>query len=349
LSFLGRLLRAISARASADCDGGTLVVQPLPGIGDMVWHLPHLHSISASRGAPVTILTKPRSLADRLLAADPAVKQVLWLERNPGRHDGPLGIFRLAAMLRRFRFAEAWLLHGSSRYALALLLAGIPRTIGFGRGAQRWLISEPLFLPPDSNHGHPIRLADELLAAHNIPLIENEPKLVVDDRAVVAITTRYRQLRTPWIALGIGSSESYKQWGAENFSLLVQRLRQDVDVRFMAVGGPADAQLAKTIIDQCNGGHFIEAATDLPIDQAAALLQCCALYIGNDTGAMNMAAAVGTVAIGLFGASPPLMHSAQIKPLQPTGSDGMAGISVESVLKAALPLLKNVMAGAQAH
>ena len=46
------------------------VVQPLPGIGDMVWHLPHLRAIAAHAGAPVTLIAKPRSLADQLLTGD---------------------------------------------------------------------------------------------------------------------------------------------------------------------------------------------------------------------------------------------------------------------------------------
>jgi hypothetical protein len=37
---------------------------------------------------------------------------------------------------------------------------------------------------------------------------------------------------------------------------------------------------------------------------AAAMLRCCALFIGNDTGLMHMAAAVGTPTLGLFGPSP---------------------------------------------
>ncbi|MCP5307560.1 MAG: glycosyl transferase family 1, partial [Chromatiaceae bacterium] len=69
--------------------GPTLIVQPLPGIGDMVWHLPHIHAIAATTIAgKVDILTKPRSQADRLLRADPQVGQILWLERESGRHAG---------------------------------------------------------------------------------------------------------------------------------------------------------------------------------------------------------------------------------------------------------------------
>jgi heptosyltransferase II len=77
------------------------VVQPLPGIGDMIWHLPHLHALAAAAGRAVTLIAKPRSAADQLLGADPAVRDIIWLDRNPqgqrrGRHDGLRGLLRLA-------------------------------------------------------------------------------------------------------------------------------------------------------------------------------------------------------------------------------------------------------------
>ena len=77
----------------------TLIVQPLSGIGDMVWHLPHIHAIAATTvEGQVDILTKPRSQADRLLCADPSVERVLWLEREAGRHAGPRGLLRLCLL-----------------------------------------------------------------------------------------------------------------------------------------------------------------------------------------------------------------------------------------------------------
>jgi heptosyltransferase-2 len=314
---------------------GTLIVQPLPGIGDMIWHLPHIHSIAATEGTPVTVLTKARSRGDRIFIADPAVAGVLWLERNPGRHSGLSGMLRLARELRRRRYAKAWLLHGSGRYAWVLLLAGIPVTIGYGRGAQRWLLSESLQLPPDETHGHAIMLADRLLAAHGIRRVEDEPVLVVDPAAAAKIDARYGQRPRPWIALGIGSSEASKQWGAANFASLATALAAQGAGTIFAVGGPADASLARELLHRIGPNPSIVAVTDIPIDQTAALLKQCALYVGNDTGALNVAAAAGTHAIGLFGASPPLLHSRHVHVVEPPAlspSKTMQAITVDSVL-----------------
>ena len=47
------------------------------------------------------LVAKPRAGAAELLAAEPAVRDIIWLDRNPkgrrGRHDGPRGLLRLVA------------------------------------------------------------------------------------------------------------------------------------------------------------------------------------------------------------------------------------------------------------
>lgn len=326
------LLRALARATVRGPRKGTLVVQPLPGIGDMIWHLPHIHGIAAAEGAPVTVLTKRRSQADRIFRADPAVAEILWLERNPGVHSGPLGLLRLVRLLRAGRFAKAWLLHGSARYAWALLLAGIPITIGYGRGLQQLLLSHPVLSGRDETHGHPIELANGVLQGTGIARSEEEPQFIIGQEATAAIDGRFAQHPHPWVALGIGSSEAYKQWGAVKFAALASCMAKQRGATVFIVGGPADAALASDVVRHLEDGVGVIAVTDCAIDETAALLRRCALFIGNDTGALNLAAAVGTPAIGLFGASAPLAHSRHLHAVRPTGAAGMQGITVEAVL-----------------
>jgi len=314
--------------------GGTLVVQPLPGIGDALWHLPHIRAIA--RTAPdrrVTLLTKERSLAERLFAAEPMVHRVLWLHRNPGLHDGPVGFFRLAALLRRHRFTSAWVLHASARYAQAAVAASIAERHGYGLGRQRWFLNRPPYLSPGSSGGHPIEKANQLMAAKGLPLLDQDQNLPISSEAARVIADRYGRCLGPWIALGIGSSETYKQWGGLNFAALAATLSAPERRTLFLLGGPAERDLGQEIAEQVRvlGGE-VETAVDLPIDQSAALLSRCRLYVGNDTGVLNLAAAVGTEAIGLFGGSPPLTYSRNIHVvLPPSATAGMAGITPEQV------------------
>ena len=123
-------------------EDNVLVVQPLPGIGDMVWHLPHLRAIAAHAGGPVTVMAKPRSLADQLLASEPAVSEVIWVDMNPpnrrGMHDGIGGFLRLSRKLHAADFGSIVILHHSDRIAAAAWKAGIPDRRGYGWKRQRW-------------------------------------------------------------------------------------------------------------------------------------------------------------------------------------------------------------------
>jgi ADP-heptose:LPS heptosyltransferase len=50
-----------------------------------------------------------------------------------------------------------------------------------------------------------------------------------------------------------------------------------------------------------------------PLDQSIALLERALLYVGNDTSLLNIAAACGRPAIGLFAQTLPLIYNPKIK------------------------------------
>lgn len=321
---------------------GTLVIQPLPGIGDMVWHLPHLEAIARTcPDGALTVLTKRRSRADELFDGSTFVDRVLWLERAqsgepPGRHDGPLGAWRLAADLRGHGFRSVWILHDSARYALAARLAGVPERIGFGTGRQRRFLSDRRILDRADRHLPTVEKATRLLALHGLA-VDPTPHHHPADAATAAVIARHGDLPRPWIGLGIGSSEKFKQWGAGQFAALAGRLAATVGGTVFVVGGPAEAPMLDAM--RTAGGNAVVPALGLPLGEAAALARCCDVVVGNDTGLLNLSAATGVAAVGLFGGSPPLTQYPNLTALQPPGgavyrTDRMAEISVEDVAAA---------------
>jgi len=310
----------------------------------MVWHLPHLEAIAAaSPDQPITLLAKRRSRADEMFEGSALVRQVLWLERAQkrepaGRHDGILGALRLASDLRHRGFGTVWILHDSFRYALAARLAGIPVRIGFGAPAQRRLLTDRRVLSAAELALSPVEKATRLLAAHGLTVTPT-PRMTPSDAATARIAERFGALPRPWIALGVGSSEPFKQWGTPAFSTLARLWLQAVGGTVFAVGGPAE-ESAATII-RLAAGDAVVPALALPLGDTAALAHACDVVIGNDSGFLNLAAATGAACVGLFGGSPPLTQYPNLTALEPTGGavyrvDRMGGIGVETALAAAL-------------
>ena len=314
---------ATAGRADQPASERVAVLQPLPGIGDMVWHMPHLQALArTATSGRVTVITKPRSAADRLLAGDPCVETVLWLDRNPGgnpgRHDGPRGFARFVRDLRRERFDRLYILHHSARYAFAAKLAGIPERFGYGYGGQRRFLTGPPFLPESLRTTHPIDEATAFVDLLGLEMDDREPRLTPTADAIAAIERRFGDRPHPWLALGLGSSETFKQWGPDRFAALARTLAADGWPTCFLVGGPSESDFGPTV-QQAMGewaGHAVPAF-DLGIDQVVALLSRCALYVGNDTGVLNVAAAAGTPALGLFGGTEPLSYSRRITAILP--------------------------------
>ncbi len=338
--------------AGGNGQGGVLVIQPLPGIGDMIWHLPHLKSIAAASDTRrITLLTKARSGADTLLSGCDFIEEILWIERatgkgTGGRHDGPLGGWRLGQDLKPHRFKTVWILHGSSRYGFAAMCAGIPERIGFGLGFQDMFLTTPHALGPTDKPLKPIAKASRLLELNSIPIVESWPNLPTSDRASASVAESFGAFPRPWTVLPIGSSEPFKQWGADRFAdLIMAMLKRPLTAggSFFLIGGPAEAELAAKIASSVGGAGGdaarVTPVLGLPLDEVSALAAAADLCVGNDTGVLNISGAVGTPSVGLFGGSPVHTEDPRIRVVKPGGivrfgDERMGEITVPMVLDA---------------
>jgi len=102
------------------------------------------------------------------------------------------------------------------------------------------------------------------------------------------------------VGFGPGSKWPSKIWPEERFQEVGLRLIRDYGVYPIVFGGPEDRALAHRLINSWNDGST--AAGVLTPREAAAALARCALYVGNDTGTMHLAAAVGTPCVAIMSA-----------------------------------------------
>ena len=286
------------------------VIQVKPGIGDTLWHLPFVRAIAAAApGGQVTFLSPPSSLARELLLAEPKIAEVLYFAHGGNEITRGLNLLRLARLMRSRNFQRIYILDRTTRPAVAARLAGIPERIGIGLGAQRaWITNTGI--DRAHFHAHPIGWLKQLMLSEGLDLRSTEPDLPIPANALVDIDTRFGHLPRPWLVLGLGASHPDKDWPDEHWRALLQGLARGSTGSVMIVGGASWRTRADRLIAE-SGTNAINAC-ELPIMSAAALIQRADLFAGADSGALNLAAAVGTEAYGLFGLTPALQYSRHI-------------------------------------
>ena len=309
-----------------------LVVQPLPGMGDIIWHLPHLKAIASNTASDqVTLLTKDRSLAHELLLETQYIKEVLYLSKVKKDGQGILGAFRLGKFLKPYKFDQVWILHGSPRYGIAALRAGIKDRIGYGIGWQDAFLTSPYTMTKGDMGLGAIKKASRCLELNGVKINDKKPQLTLTADALNAAKTLLKNNYSNTVGLAIGSSEPSKQWGAQNFIYLIESIRTKYQSKIVLIGGPDDSAIARSINENFESPDWIIQAIGLPILEASAVSSLCDICIGNDTGILNIAAATGTFSIGLYIASAPQNDDPLIKPIIPAKITNLSTQNVEQL------------------
>lgn len=147
----------------------------------------------------------------------------------------------------------------------------------------------------------------------------------------------------PVIGLGPTANWPPKIWPAERSAALFRALQAGplpgaVPAVFAGPGAEESAMAAPLLAALPDA---IDLVGRLSLPQAAACLARCALFVGNDSGLMHLAAAAGTPTLGLFGPTPAHEyapsgpHAAAVL----SASERMADLTVEAALAAATRLV----------
>jgi heptosyltransferase-2 len=214
-----------------------------------------------------------------------------------------------------------WILDRTLRPAIAAALARIPERIGLGLGRQSLFITNS-GIDQSHFHDHPIDWLRALMAEMNVPLPSTEPALNVPNGILAAVDERFNTCPRPWIVLGLGASHPDREWPQEHWVEFVAKLRTYGTIFF--IGGNDYTARAEYVIAQSNVTLAINAC-NLSLVEAIALLHRADLFVGTDSGPMNLAVAVGTPAFALFGVNPVLTYSKFIHPLTPPGGPAPGG------------------------
>jgi heptosyltransferase-2 len=280
-------------------------------VGDAVMCIPALEAIRRSRPwDEIVILARP-AVAD-VLAGQRFADRILKYDHR-GRHRGWLGRETLIGELRRERFDAAVLFQNAFEAAWLAWRAGIPQRVGYARDGRGLLLTKAVRVPKQGEiPRHESHYYMEML--RRAGWIESRGeigpvRLHVERAAIEAAESALRKAgaREGSWRCAIAPGASYgaaKCWPPERFAALADRLISECGADVIFFGTFAEREIAARIFSSMKC-RAISLVGETSMRDLAPLFSACSIFIGNDSGAMHVAAAAGLPVIGIFGSTDP--------------------------------------------
>ena len=286
----------------------------------------------------------------------PWVDEVLALGRRP------VDKLALARTIRRSRYDAVINFHGGPTSAWLTAAAGAPLRVGRNAYRFRFLYNvrarPPQEVFSETSAVHTVHTQASLVAALGLQVRDLSLCLRVPNGARERLTERLEALRAPsrgYVVLQPTASFSTKQWTEERFVSLIRQLREQTKLPVLVSlpGGPAGRLVERFSRES-------PVLSGLSSGELMALMEGARFYVGNDSGPMHVAAALGTPVVAIFGSSDPrrwhpwrvpqrtLWAGLDCSPCHgkwcanPNQLACLTEISVESVLAAAQSLLAEI-------
>lgn len=264
-------------------------------LGDAVMALPAIADVRRRFPSARLVVAARRSVTDlfRLVAfVDEVINQDAEALRASGAD---------VALLFPNSFASAWLVRR----------AGIAERWGYATDWRGWLLTRAIRRPRGSRHQgayyqHLVgALGIEPLGIEPGPL---EPSLVIPDSAVTSarrlLIDRGWDSERPLLVFAPGAAYgTAKRWIPSHVSTLINDLVRQGRTCVL-VGSRADASTTRDIrgaVDEASRMQVIDVSGDTSLEILAGMLSIAQACVSNDSGAMHLAAAVGTPLVALFG------------------------------------------------
>lgn len=199
--------------------------------------------------------------------------------------------------LRRRRFQRGVLLAPSFSAALMMRLGGVRSRRGTNTDSRSALLTSVVDKELIAHH-HRASIY-MLLATGEMPAEQPVPRLAIGEAA----RSQFRALvetDAPLIGIVPGSNAPSRTWFPERFASVVDQLTTAGN-KVVVFGSHAERERTQEVARDV--AIDLGGRTDLPL--LAAGLAECDIVIGNDTGPLHLAAAVGTPTLSLWGAGNP--------------------------------------------
>jgi heptosyltransferase I len=282
-----------------------ILLVKLSSFGDVLHTLPTLEALrDAYPDAHITWLLEAAYAP--LLSGHPALDEVWIAPRlRPAEFfsgSNPARLRRLLQQLRSHPFDLVLDVQGLLKSAVWVALAGSPRKVGYDKTRELSYLALTERVKPFDPEAHAVWRYLNLALYLGAPPAPPRFRLGLDAAADIAALIPAEADR-PLVVLHPGARWASKLWPPAAWASLAQWFHAQ-GFQVAVTGSAADRELVAGIAAQCQA-PLLNLAGRTSLAQLAGILRQARIAVTTDTGAMHLAAALGTKVAALFGPTAP--------------------------------------------
>ena len=285
-----------------------LILRP-DGIGDLLNSTPAISLLRKSYpDAHITVLVRP--LNSDILIANPDVDEVLIYDRV-GKHNRLLERLKFFHRLRKKGYDLVVVMYTASWYNFLAYASGAKYRVGRYQKRFKSTLTHPCRQTYSKGTVHEVERNLDLVRIICANEIAPPSQKAESFDLVLNLSAEEKQWAHDYIRkLGIseddlfvcihpGGSSFDKLWPEDAYAQIADRLVNQFAAKILILHGPSESKLANDI--QRRMTHDVVIYVPESLRQLAVLINCCKLFICNDSGPMHIAAALDVSTVAIFG------------------------------------------------
>ena len=271
-------------------------------LGDLIWQLPYIKAISIHHNKKIDLIVRKKTQAKNILKDLNHINKIFYNDFRKG-FSYWVDVIKIMKIYFQNKYEYVYILDKVNKPAIAAKLLGIKNIIGPGIGNQkRWLTINNFLTDNDWKNTYSEQ-SQKLLKINSIKLDNPYPEIEID-------TSEFENrnldllLKGKKIAFGVDSFEEYKIWYEEYFVELANLLfeKKLFDYIYL-ICGPDKSYIAEKIINLSQKKFFINCSQK-DLTGVILALKNSDFFVGNNSGPLNLAAALNIKSFGLIANDP---------------------------------------------
>lgn len=273
-----------------------ILVIRLDHIGDVVMTRPSLRAVYKKFPNATIDLLVSDEIAPLFLNSKEIRHVILakngWFSRKASFFQMVKEFFHLVSLLKKEHYDLGLDFRGDLRNILLMFFSRIRYRLGYGVTGGGFLLTEAF---PYDRTAHQVMVNLNLLRFFHVAqdnklmpfeYTQDRAQMFWKDFGIEPATTVL-----PRVMVHMGAGSTAKQWGADNFRALLQKISEANLAQILLIGTEAEKEALPDL--RLHVQNIIDVRGKVTLQDLPILMDICDIFIGNDSGPAHIAAAQG--------------------------------------------------------